>query len=86
MYAELRTTGTQRIAEEEHMKGKNLKEAFKSVIMQEKVWKPLRIGRQTVMNRRVQVRKGIFPTEPVMRRLLKRVGWVQVVEERWTKR
>ena len=68
------------------MKGKTLKEAFKIVIMQEKVWRPLRIGRQTVMNRRVQVRKGNFPTEPVMRRLLKKVGWKPVVEERWAKR
>ncbi len=67
-------------------RAKSLRDAFKETIMLPKIWKTLRYGRQTIMNRRVQVRKGTYPTEPVMRKLLSRAGWKLAVKEQWAKK
>lgn len=60
-----------------------LTDAFRSMIEQEGIWDRLKVGRQTVLNRRVMVRNSEFPKDSTMRAWLKKAGWKMAVEERW---
>lgn len=50
------------------------------------IWTTIHLRKQTVLNRRVMMRKGIYPRDALMRIWLKKAGWRMVVEERWQKR
>lgn len=64
----------------------SLQKAYEELILQAESWRKLRQPKQTVMNRRVMVRKGIYPREHLMRQQLKRAGWKLVMEERWKRK
>lgn len=60
-----------------------LRKAYLHMIQQPGVWSRLKQGKQTVMNRRVTVKRGTFPKDTVMRAQLARTGWRKVIEEQW---
>ena len=64
-------------------KGHPLPLAFKKMIEQPGIWKRLRVSKQTVLNRRVLVGKGMWPKDTTMRKWLKKAGWKPVVVEKW---
>lgn len=63
----------------------NLKAAFARMIRDKDIHKKLRVGRQTVANRRCMMGAGNYPTDVTMRKWLTRTGWRKVNEERWAK-
>ena len=67
----------------EPMSTYTLEKAFERMIATPEIWRKLRISKQTVMNRRVQVAKSIHPSDATMRRWLKKAGWKQAVVEKW---
>lgn len=71
-----------------HMKkkGQALPIAFKQMLSETGIWKKLRLSKQTVMNRRVQVGKGFYPKDTTMRAWLKKAGWKLETVETWTLR
>lgn len=60
-----------------------LRKAYLHMIQQAGVWTKLKQGKQTVMNRRVSVKRGMYPKDTVMRLQLARMGWRKVAEEQW---
>lgn len=69
---------------EEYAQGPiELRKAYLHMIQQPGVWSRLKQGKQTVMNRRVTVKRGTFPKDTVMRAQLARMGWRKVMEEQW---
>lgn len=68
------------------MKGKSLQAAFEEMMVRPGIWKTIGLQKQTVLNRRVMMRKKIYPREKLMRRWLKKAGWTCIVEERWDRR
>lgn len=60
-----------------------LRKAYLHMIQQPGVWIKLKQGKQTVMNRRVSVKRGMYPKDTVMRVQLARMGWRKVIEEQW---
>lgn len=67
------------------MKTYTLEQAFEVLLGQPEIWRKLKMGKQTIMNRRVLAKKGEFPSDATMRRLLKKAGWKQAVVEKWAK-
>lgn len=65
------------------MKTFTLPQAFARLLAQPDIWRKLKMSKQTVMNRRVLAKKGEFPSDATMRRLLKKAGWKQAVVEKW---
>lgn len=62
-----------------------LRDAYRAAVLDKGNTRRMGWGRQTVLNRRVQVRKRRYPTEVVMRRVLKKLGWKKVMEEQWAR-
>ncbi len=60
--------------------------AFKKMLSEPGIWKKLHLSKQTVMNRRVQVGKGLFPKDTTMRGWLKKAGWKAHTVETWKTR
>jgi hypothetical protein len=70
--------------EQEHtMSAYTLPQAYKHMIATPDIWRKLRMGKQTVMNRRVMAGKNEYPSDATMRRWLKKAGWKQAVVEKW---
>lgn len=71
-----------------HMKkkGQALPIAFKQMLSEPGIWKRLRLSKQTIMNRRVQVGKGAYPKDTTMRAWLKKAGWKLESVETWVLR
>lgn len=60
-----------------------IKAAYKTVILSEGAHK-LGYANQSILNMRVKANKNQYPTEPVMRKVLKKAGWKCVQKEEWT--
>ena len=62
-----------------------LAEAYGPTLWIPDVWFSIGVPKQNVMNRRVFVKKGIYPREKAMREALSLTGWKFVNEEIWRK-
>lgn len=64
-------------------KGSSLHEAFKTMLQQPDIWKPLRLAKQSILNMRVRMNKKDHPSRDLMHEWLLKAGWLNLVEEVW---
>lgn len=64
-------------------KGSSLHGAFKTMLQQPDIWKPLRLAKQSILNMRVRMNKGDHPSRDLMHEWLLKAGWLNLVEEVW---